>query len=424
MAARPNLLPVEQATRALATKRRRTRHRWAGAMALLAVLLGWFVGRPVLLGPVVIGIPVIRADLVQTLVASGHVETPFRVSIGTQITGVVTGIPVKEGQRVKAGDTLLLLDATETRALSVQAEGQVAQAAARMRQIREVALPSAEQAVTEAKATLLNAQQAFDRNRNLTDAGFESEAARDEAQRSLDVAKVQLRTAELQLSTNRTGGSDYTLAASQLAQAQANLSATRSRTGYRTVTAPRDGLLISRSVEVGDVVQPGKELMLLSPAGDANLVVQVDEKNLGLIAIGQQAIASADAYATQRFHAVVSYINPGVDLTRASVEVKLTVPTPPAYLRQDMTISVDIEAGRHAGVLIVPSADIHDLGGAHPWVLVARGSHATRQEVVVGVTSAGKAEILTGVKEGEMLVPSSSGSVADGKRIRLQTASL
>ena len=81
-------------------------------------------------------------------------------------------------------------------------------------------------------------------------------------------------------------------------------------------------------------------------------MLQIDERNLGKLALGQKALASADAYPDQRFAAVVSYINPGVDITRASVEVKLTVADPPDYLRQDMTVSVDIEVareGRRAG---------------------------------------------------------------------------
>lgn len=105
---------------------RRTRWRWLVAVAIGIVALAWGIGRPLLLGPRVTVTPVLRADLAQTLVASGHVETPFRVSVSSQVTGVVMRIPVAQGQRVRAGDTLLLLDAREARALAVQAEGQLA----------------------------------------------------------------------------------------------------------------------------------------------------------------------------------------------------------------------------------------------------------------------------------------------------------
>ena len=70
----------------------------------------WFFGVPLLFGPVIMASPVVRADLVQTLVASGHIETPFRVSISSQITGVAAVIAVDEGQHVKTGDVLIRLD--------------------------------------------------------------------------------------------------------------------------------------------------------------------------------------------------------------------------------------------------------------------------------------------------------------------------
>jgi HlyD family secretion protein len=92
-----------------------------------------------------------------------HAAQPFRVNVGSQITGVVADIPVAEGQSVKAGDTLIVLDDREARAAVVQAQGAVAQTEARMRQLRELTLPSAEENLTQAQATLTNAQATFDR---------------------------------------------------------------------------------------------------------------------------------------------------------------------------------------------------------------------------------------------------------------------
>lgn len=94
----------------------------APALAAIAAAL-WYAVIPALLGPVVIADPAVRADFVQTVVASGHVEAPFRVNIGSQITGVVADIPVVEGQTVRAGEILVRLDDREVRAAVVQAEG-------------------------------------------------------------------------------------------------------------------------------------------------------------------------------------------------------------------------------------------------------------------------------------------------------------
>ncbi len=397
--------------------------RWLWVVPAIAVLLplGWIFGVPAVFGPVIFASPVMRADLVQTLVASGHVETPFRISVSSQITGVVAAVPVAEGQQVKSGDVLVRLDDSEAKASVVLAEGQLAQAEARVRQVRDLTLPAALQSLGEARATLVNVQQIYTRASKLLADGVSTRVAFDEATKNLDIARSQVRNAELTVFSNQPGGSDFTVAETQASQAQATLDAARSRLGYTVITAARDGLLISRDVEVGNVVQPGKDLMQLSPDGDMQIAIQLDEKNLGLIALKQPALVSADAFSKETFAAMVTFINPAVDLQRASVEVKLNVGSPPAYLLQDMTVSVDIEVARRDKVLIVSLADLHDVDTGKPWLLKAEKGFAKRQDVTLGLVSAGKAELLTGLEEGDVVLPAAA-KVSDGRRIRLRAA--
>ena len=388
--------------------------------ALLTAIWLWYSGGAIIFGPVVTAEPIVRADLVQSVVASGHVEAPFRVNVGSQIIGIVGDVPVSEGQAVQAGDTLIVLDDREAQAALVQAEGAVEQSDAHMRQLRELTLPSAEEALKQAQATLANAQAAFGRAEKLARDGFGAKVSLDEATKALEIGRAQVRNAEFQVYTNRPAGSDYVMAEAQRNQARANLATARSRLSYTVIKAPRDGTLISRNVERGNVVQPANVLMTLSPSGDTQLVVQIDEKNLGLIAIGQKAIASADAYPNETFAAEAIYVNPGIDLQRASVEVKLRVPQPPAYLRQDMTISVDIETAMRPGALVASSAGIQGLYSGAPWVMKAENGRAVHHDVKIGIVSAGKAEILEGAKEGDLLI-SSIAPINDGARVRLQT---
>jgi len=164
-------------------------------------------------------------------------------------------------------------------------------------------------------------------------------------------------------------------------------------------------------------VQAGKILMTLSPDGKTQLVADIDEKNLRLLALGQKALASSDAYPQQRFAAELAYINPGVNAQTGAVEVKLDVPAPPPTLRQDMTVSVDIEVARRPRALIVPSSALHDADGATPWVLRLDGAHAMRSVVRVGLRSGGFSEVLDGLTEGDR-VPPAATAVRDGARIR------
>lgn len=392
-------------------------HRWLLAIGALAAGAGIWQGTLLYLGPVVAVDRVKRGDLIETVVATGNVETPYRVVIGSQIVGTVTQVQVDEGQRVTAGQPLIALDSRELIADVVQARGVEAQAEAHMAQLQQLSLPTAIDALKQAQATLLNAQQTFDRAAILIRKGDETRVVLDSAQKELDVARTQIRIDELQVYTNSPGGSDYVTGVTQLSQARANRDTAVSRLGYATITAPRAGVLISRNVERGTVAQPGNTLLVLAPDGIMQLYLTIDERNLGKLAIGQTAVASADAYADRRFDAVVSYINPGVDITKASVLVKLDVANPPAYLLQDMTVSVDIQVARSANALIVPARSVHDALLPAPWVMVIRQGRALKQVVRLGVQGDTQTEILNGVAADDAVI-SAAAAVTAGDRVR------
>jgi len=395
-------------------------HKWLVIAAVVIAGVALWQGYRYFAGASVAVDKVERGDLVETVVASGHVETPYRVNIGSQMTGTVVTIAVREGQAVKAGQLLIALDTHELGAGVVQAQGAVAQAQAHMRQLRELTLPSARDAQRAALASQLGAAQVQGRAAALVAKGFETRAFLDDAQKNLDVARNAARTAAVEVQTSSPGGSDYVTGETELAQAEAGLATAQSRLAYARITAPRDGVLISRSVEQGNVVVPGGVLMVLAPAGVTQLILLIDERNLGKIALGQPAVASADAYPGKRFVASVAYINPGIDITRASMEIKLNVMAPPPYLRQDMTVSVDIEVARRNGVLAVSGRSVHDALSAHPWVMVLRNSRAQRQDVTLGIVGNSQTEIKAGVQAGDQLIPAGSPIVA-GSRARAIT---
>jgi len=389
-----------------------------GLLALVVLGAAAYVFRDAIFGAPVEVFEVARGDVVQTVVASGRVATPQRVSVGAVLTERVARIPVEEGQTVRQGDVLIELDDRDERAAYAQAEAAVAQAEAKLRQLREVGLPAAEQSARQAEANLRLARAQYERNLELKAKGFISESALDDAKRNLDVAESQQSAARLQVQSNAPTGSDYLMAQSALTQARATLAAAQARLEQMVIRAPSAGILIARNVEPGDVVQPGKELMVLAPAGETQIVVSIDEKNLSQLRIGQKALASADAYPRERFGAELFYINPGIDALRGSVEVKLRVPDPPAYLRQDMTVSVDIEVARRNGTLVAPADAVFDAVGAHPWVLVVTDHRAVKTPVVLGAKGEGNVEILDGVAAGDRLASAASG-VLPGAWVRI-----
>jgi len=385
------------------------------AIIIGALLLHWWQG------PQVPTERVVRRDFVQTVVASGHVETPHRVDVGSQITGTVARVPVAEGQSVRSGDLLVELMSAELRATQRQAEVAVDQAKARLRQLHEVQAPVAEQSLRQARANLDNARATLRRNQDLFDKGFIGEAALEDSRKAAELADAQSRSAQKQLDSAAPSGSDHALALAAVAEAEANAQAARARASYTAIRAPVDGTLIGRNVEVGDVVQAGKVLMTLSPSGRTQLVVDIDEKNLHLLLLGQKALASADAYPQLRFSAELVYINPGVNAQTGAVQVKLDVPEPPTTLRQDMTVSVDIEVARRPQALLVASSAVHDADSAAPWVLSLEDGRAVRRAVRLGLHSGGFAEVLEGLREGEWVI-SAASAIEPGARVHAQAA--
>ena len=383
-------------------------------MTLLAV----YLLRNVLFGTPTNVYAVTSGDLVQSVVASGRVISPQRITVALQGAGRVLRVAVAEGQLVEAGQLLIELDNSDSRASLAQASAAVLQAQAKLRQVGELSQPQAAQSLAQAQATLLQARKALDRSRDLVAQGFVSQAAVDDAQRAVDVAASQVASAQAQVKTNTAGGSDTLLAQAALRQAQAGQQLAQAKLDQGLVYAPAGGVLISRSVEAGDVVQPGKALMVLATSGQMQILVQIDEKNLAKIALGQNAYGSADAFAKERFDAVVAYINPGVDATRGSVEVKLGIANPPAYLRQDMTVSVDIETARRTATIVIPTSTLEDAATDKPWVLVVRGKHAVRQFVTLGLLGDTRVEVLQGIAKGENVIPKSKLGVKAGQRVR------
>ncbi len=393
--------------------------RYFGRLLILFTIVALVTafGSRVVLGPKIPAALVVQRDFIQTIVATGHVETPHRISIGSQIVGVVKNIPVSEGQIVQAGQVLIELDDAEWRAAAQQADMLVLQAQARLRQVREVQAPVAAQSLVQAEINVSYAEKQWHRNVDLFTKSFISQVALDEAKKNVDLTQAQLQTAKKQVQTTQPTGSDYQIAATALSQAEANSKIAYSRRQHTVIKTPIAGTLISRDVETGDVVQAGKALMTLSPSGATQLVVQIDEKNLPLLVLGQLARASADAYPTLNFSAAISYINPSVDLQRGSVEIKLNVPEPPAYLRQDMTVSVDIQVATRLRALLVPTDTIHDVKGRQPWVLKVADGKARKQVLRVGLQSAGMSEVLSGLSVNDRVL-TFTNEVNEGDRIR------
>lgn len=360
------------------------------------------------------------APLVRTLQFSARVATASRVELGSTLTARVLTVAVAEGAQVKAGDVLVRLESDELRAALAQSQASERQAAARLAGLRSTGRRTAQAAVAQAEAVRVAAQAELQRTQDLVAKGFLSEARMDEVRRALAVAQAQLDAAGAQNAAIAEPGTDVAQAQAQLALATAARAAAEARLAGAVLTAPADARVLSRLVEPGQIVQPGRALLGLALAGPLQLVAQVDERYLEQLQPGQTASVLADAYLTQRFTARVLSIAPLVDAQRGAIEVKFSLPQPvPAFLREDMTLSVEVETARREQALVVPADALRgdESTGASVWLV--REGRVEARPVRLGLRTIDAAEIVEGLGEGEQVLI--GAAPLPGQRARVGT---
>lgn len=394
----------------------RTGQRWILiATALLVVAAAAYVAtRP---KPVAVDVMIAKREDVQTsVVASGRVLAPSRVELGSTITGRVQKVAVREGARVAEGQLLVQLEQTELAAAVSQARAARDRARARVTSVAMLALPTARESQTQAESNVTLAEREFKRSRDLLAKGFISQSRVDEAERQVQVARSQLASAKSQVTAQGTQGAEAGQAREQLAEAEAALQFAQARLAQTEIRAPAAGVVLERLTEPGDIAQPSRRMMTLALDGPARLIVQVDEKNLPLLQAGSKALAAADAFPTERFETLIAYISPGVDAARGTVELRLDIPQAPAFLKSDMTVSVDITGPLLKQVVFAPADIVHQLQSDAPYVVLDRDGLATKAPVRLGVQMQGKVQLVKGVEAGERLVL--TREVQPGLRLR------
>lgn len=384
------------------------------AIAALAAGLSWMAMRP----PVVPAIEVRPGALQRTLVFSARMTSASRVELGSTLTGRVEAVAVREGDMVQRGAVLLQLESEELRAALAQAQAGERQAAARLAGLTSTGRSAARAAVAQADSVLVAARADLERTQDLVARGFLSPARLDEARRAAAVAQAQHEGALAQAQANADGGTDIAQARAQLELARSATALAQARLAQASITAPAPARVLLRSVEPGQIVQPGRALLTLSLASEVELVGQVDERYLEQLQPGQTATVRADAYPGSPFTATVRQIAPVVDAQRGAIEVKLALPQgTPDFLREDMTLSVEVTTGRRDRALVVPTAALDSSAGEDGAVVrVLRDGRVELRRVKLGLRTLDATEVVDGLAAGDLVLL--GGPLAPGARAR------
>ena len=358
-------------------------------------------------GPLLPSYTVQSMPLVQTVVATGQVVTVSRTQVGSEVTGVVLERLVQEGDRVAQGDLLLVLRSDDVAAQVRQAETALTELATSTRPQAEVALANAQVQLTQARGNV-------ERRRQLAAISAISTEEMAQAEQAESQAKNNLEAARLKAAALQEGGVEETLLKERVAALQAQFNKTEVRSQV-------SGTVLTRDVETGDLIQPGQTLFTIAVDGSTEIRLPLDERNLSKLALQQSAMAITDAYPDQPFPAYINFIAPSVDPQRGTVEVRLTVDPLPEFLRQDMTVSVNIETAHRAQALVLPNDALGSVQGDDAVVVLLRDGKIQRQKVTLGLRGLAMSEVIAGLSIGDEVLVDAATSLADGSRVRIES---
>jgi HlyD family secretion protein len=375
---------------------------------------------------------VARRTLVEVVTASGKIEPKRKVDISADISGRVVQLGVEEGQWVNAGDVLLRIDPTQYTSAVRRNEAMVQQSRAREAQ--------SQAQLTKAQADFRRAEQLQQTNELVSAADVEN--ARTQAQ----VAEQELQAARFAVS-----------------QAQAALTESRDQLSKTTIVAPMSGRVTRLNIELGETAvvgtmnNPGSLLLTIADLSVMEAKVQVDETDVPGLTVGDSASVKIDAFPNRAFPGHVtrignSSIQPtaGASSDQQSVdyEVVITLDSPPAELRPDLSATAEIVTETRANALSVPilSLTVRDREGKKfkvdeeaeknapkqarrddeeevEGVFVMRDGKAQWVPVQIGIAGDRYFEVVSGLRGGETVVSGSYSAVREleaGDAVRVE----
>jgi RND family efflux transporter MFP subunit len=313
-----------------------------------------------------------ETNLPRVVSASGTVAAWEEVPVGAEAGGLVaTGVFADEGQYVRQGQPLVQLNDALLRA-----------------QLRQQ-----EAGVQTAEANLARDDAALARSQELKERGFLSQA-------SLDTALANQRAS-----------------AANLASAHASLSQTRTQLNQTTVRAPVSGLIASRSVTRGQIVEAGRELFRMVRDGRLELEAQVPETDIPLIRAGMTAAVSSDQAGETS--GTVRIVTPEVSAETRLGLARITL-SPGSGLRPGMFARASIAAGSQPGVTVPTAAVLYRENRAGVFVLQTDGTVRFTQVTVAGRDD--QRTSITGVQAGARVVVQGAGFLNEGDRVTVVTA--
>jgi HlyD family secretion protein len=391
-----------------------------GAVAIALIALAWWYGqRPVI--PAVPFAKVTRETLVSSLPTNGKVEPIEWTAIRAAAPGLVERVSVQEGQRVRQGETIATLRAPEVQADLAAAEAQIARARAQLTEIerggQSAALAEIESGLQRARFQKQTAEQDLAALTRLLEKKAATQAEVDAARQRVNAAQIEI-DALTRKRAALTGATDRSVAEAQLKEGQAALEAARRRQAQSEVRSTVSGVAYNVGVRPGAYVNTGDPIASVGRLDTLRVRVFVDEPELGRVAPGQPVKITWDALPGASWTGTVEKIPTEITPlgTRQVGEVLCTIENTNGRLVSGANVNVEIQTSVAQNALTVPKEAIRRQG-SQTGAFVLEGDRIHWREVQIGVSSATRSQVTSGLKEGDPVALTVDFQLQDGDRV-------
>ncbi len=406
-----------------------SKRKWivvALAVALVVIVLAVLAGRGQ--APTVPIAQVSREDLTSAITSNGKVEPISPVTVRAQFPTFVDKIMVIEGQAVHRGQPILSLNAADIQSQLAQARQDVLSAQTTLRNARaggppnEVAQLGGDLQKAQAQVANLERTQAALTELVAKQAATQDELAQNQAalaEARANLQAIEQKTAALKQQTSV----DAEAAGLRVKQAQGQVQSLEEKLRSATVTAEVDGTLYSLPVHAGDYVKVGDILAEIADLRQVRVRAFVDEPDLGWLAPDEEVKVSWDAMPNRTWTGKVEQIPKQVVArgTRSVGEVLCSVQNDKVELLPNVNVEVHILVRERPGVLVAPRVAVRYENGKH-YVFLFDGEKVHRRDITVGVASASKYEVVSGLALSDKIALPGDVDLKEGMEVRAMEA--
>lgn len=364
-----------------------------------------------------------REDLVSYVTTNGQVEAGDRAEIFAETTGPVVALAVSEGQRVRKGQKLLTIDDRAARQELKRAQAQREAARAELNGVEQggpTETVELEIELAAAKRSLEQLEKDVQSLERLVEKQAAPQIELDAARREWKTTAGRVELLEKKLAT-RFAPHQKESALARLHEAEAAVALAEQKVGSAAVAAPLDGVVYSLAVRLGTYVNPGMLVARVGTVGQVDVVIYVDEPELGRVKFDAPVRMTSDAFPQKQWECRVDRLPAEVVAldTRRVGEVHCTV-ADAEELIPNLRVSVEIESASVSNALTLPrEAIVRDGNRSSVWTVNENGE-AERREVELGIASASRVEVRSGLSESDRILLPGQQALVEGQAIRLE----